>query len=87
MTIIDDPAQLEHTIAGLVRDVLCVEVPGYDSDLVEAGLLDSLGVVSLIAELETELGFELALEDLEVDTFRTVRRIAAFVQGASTQRV
>lgn len=73
-------------IVTLVRDVLYVDVPARDTDLIEEGLLDSLGLVSLITELEVDLGFQLPLDDLDIDNFRSVTRIALFVekvQGAA----
>jgi acyl carrier protein len=75
-------AELRDRIVALIRDVLYVEVPAHDTDLIEDGLLDSLGLVSLITELEVDLGFQLPLDDLDIDTFRTVTRIAAFVESA-----
>lgn len=82
MTVIDDLGELEASISRLVQDVLFVDVPGHDTDLIEEGLLDSLGLVSLITELEAALGFELPLDDLDVDSFRTIRGIAEFVRTA-----
>ena len=41
--------QLEERIATLIRGELEVEVPGTEVDLIDAGLLDSLALVSLIA--------------------------------------
>jgi acyl carrier protein len=60
----------------LIRDVLSVDAPDGDSDLIDSGLLDSLALVSLIAELEHEFKLELSLEDLDVDRFRSVERIS-----------
>ena len=75
-------ATLEKQIADIVRDVLQIEVASPDDDLVATGLVDSLAVVSLIAEIEVVLGYELPLDEFDVDTFRTVRRIAAFVDAS-----
>jgi acyl carrier protein len=59
-----------------------------DDDLVATGLFDSLAIVSLIAEIEVVLGYELPLDEFDVDSFRTVGRIAAFVEASrSTQGV
>jgi acyl carrier protein len=58
---------------------LGVEVPQRNTDVVEAGLLDSLVLVELIADIEQEFGVELPLEDLEVDEFRTIHRLAGLV--------
>lgn len=75
----EDEQLLEQQIAALVRDVLQIEVTSSDDDLIAGGMLDSLGVVTLIAELEVDLGQELLLDEFDIESFRTVRRIAAFV--------
>jgi acyl carrier protein len=75
----EDEQLLEQQIAGLLRDVLQIEVTSSDDDLIAGGMLDSLGVVTLIAELEVDLGYELLLDEFDIESFRTVRRIAAFV--------
>jgi acyl carrier protein len=66
----------------LIRDALSVDVPDGDTDLVNSGLLDSLGLVMMIVEIEHEFQLELPLDDLDVDRFRSVNRIAEFL-GAS----
>jgi D-alanine--poly(phosphoribitol) ligase subunit 2 len=73
---------LEDRIAGMIRGEVGVEVPGPDVDLIDAGVLDSLAIVSLITEIEADLGFQLPLDDFDIDAFRSVRRIAAFVEEA-----
>lgn len=73
---------LEKQIADIVREVLQIEVATPDDDLVATGLFDSLAVVSLIAEIEVVLGYELPLDEFDVDSFRTVGRIAAFVDAS-----
>lgn len=79
---------LEKQIADIVRDVLQIEVASPDDDLLATGLFDSLAIVSLIAEIEVVLGYELPLDEFDVDSFRTVGRIAAFVEASrSTQGV
>jgi acyl carrier protein len=65
----------------LIREVLSVEVPDDDTDMIDAGLLDSLALVSLIAEIEHEFELELPLEDLDIDQFRSVNRIAQMLAG------
>jgi acyl carrier protein len=76
-----DPRVCER-IARLIRETLGVEVPSHDADLIESGLLDSLALVSLLADIEREFGFELPLDTLEVDDFRTVETAAAYVEAA-----
>ena len=69
-------------ITRLIREVLGVEVPSPDTDLVDSGLIDSLALVSLLAEIEREFGFELPLETLDVEDFRTVATAAKYVEDA-----
>lgn len=73
--------QLEERIQALIRDVLQVEVPTRETDLIATGLLDSLGLVSLITEIELDLDFELPLDEFDVDSFRNVEQIAGYVAG------
>ena len=73
---------MEERIAALIRDALGVDVPSHDADLIEGGLLDSLALVSLITEIEAEFGFQLPLDDFDVEAFRSVDRIAAFVTAS-----
>jgi len=53
---------------------------GADTPLFRDGLeLDSFGVVELIAQLETTLGFEFREDDFREEHFRTVGTLAALV--------
>jgi acyl carrier protein len=63
----------------LIRDVLSIDVPRDDTDLIESGLLDSLALVTIIAEIESEFEVELPLDDFDVDRFRSVGLIVAFL--------
>jgi acyl carrier protein len=67
----------------LIADVLSIDVPDANTDMIEAGLLDSLGLVSLIAEIENEFQLELPLEDLDVNHFRSAVRIAQLLAASS----
>jgi D-alanine--poly(phosphoribitol) ligase subunit 2 len=60
----------------LIEDVLDIEVPDGDIDLIDSGLLDSLALVSLIAGIEEEFQLALPLEDLDVDQLRSAESIA-----------
>lgn len=68
-------------IGELVRDTLGVLVPGPGVDLIETGLIDSLALVTLIAELESEFDIQFPLENLDVEDFRTLERMAAVVNA------
>jgi D-alanine--poly(phosphoribitol) ligase subunit 2 len=68
-------------IGELVRDTLGVLAPGPDVDLIETGLIDSLALVTLIAELESEFDIQFPLESFDVEDFRTLERMAAVVNA------
>jgi D-alanine--poly(phosphoribitol) ligase subunit 2 len=70
---------LKERVGTIIRDALNVEVPAPDTDLIDTGLLDSLALVSLIAEIEADFGIELPLDDFDVERFRSVERIAEFL--------
>ena len=80
MTAATPPAA--ERVAALIRDAVGIEVPAGDTDLFESGLLDSLTLVSLLTEIEQAFGFELPLEDLDLDEFRSVNRIGSYVERA-----
>jgi acyl carrier protein len=64
----------------LFVETLNVEVPSPDTDLIEGGLLDSLALVELLLALEREFAVTIALENLDIDSFRSIRSIAGFVE-------
>jgi D-alanine--poly(phosphoribitol) ligase subunit 2 len=72
---------LAETVAAIFREELDIEVPGPDIDLIEGGLLDSLGLVTLVYEIEQRCGVSIPFEALDVDDFRTTRSIVALVDA------
>lgn len=72
-------ADLQERIVRLFADRLNLDVPAGGTDLFEAGALDSMAFVELLAHLEREFGIAVSLQDLEMDNFRTIERIAGFV--------
>nr|2MY5_A Chain A, Peptidyl carrier protein [Micromonospora okii]5WPX_A Chain A, Peptidyl carrier protein [Micromonospora okii]5WPY_A Chain A, Peptidyl carrier protein [Micromonospora okii] len=58
-----------------------------DLDLVDNGVIDSLGLLKVIAWLEDRFG--IAADDVELspEHFRSIRSIDAFVVGATTPPV
>ncbi len=64
----------------LLGDELMIDVGSPTTDLIETGRLDSLALVELLAAIEQEFQVEVALDALEIDAFRSVESIAAFVE-------
>ncbi len=50
------------------------------TNIIEEGLIDSMGVLTLVSFLETKYAIEVDLEEITVDNFATVRNIAEFVK-------
>ena len=78
-----DHADLADRIAEIFLQHLHLEVPNPDTDLVEARLLDSLGFVELVLSLQQEFGLVIGTDDLEIENFRSINRIVAFVSERS----
>ena len=72
---------LAEVVLAIFRDELSIEVPGPDVDLIETGLLDSFGLVTVVAELEERCGVGIPFETLDVDDFRTTRSIVRLVEA------
>lgn len=53
--------------------------PGPDAPLVQSGLVDSTGILEIVAFLETRFGVTPTDEELAVDNFGSISTIAKFV--------
>lgn len=73
----------EQRLSERVREILTsrlgVSVAGLDDELLTSGVLDSLGLVELLFELEAEFGVRVDLTAFDLDDARTLRRLAAWV--------
>jgi methoxymalonate biosynthesis acyl carrier protein len=72
-------SSVEQSIITFFKQHLHVDVLSPEHDLIEAGILDSLMIVDLVLYLEQAFGVSPSLEDLEVENFATVARVAALV--------
>lgn len=63
---------------------LNLEVPSPTTDIISAGILDSLALVDLLVLLETEMEVTIEVPDLELEDFRTIDRIASLVERLRT---
>jgi acyl carrier protein len=73
-------------IMKLLRESLFVEPPDADTDIVETGLIDSAGFMDLFIVLEDQFGIRIAAADLDLNHFRTVGKMAAFVIDKQNER-
>jgi acyl carrier protein len=71
--------ELVKEIQGLFSSVLHISVDSATADLFQAGALDSMGLVELIFHLEQRFGLHLPAETLDLESFRSVSKIAELV--------
>ncbi len=76
-----ESSAVERQIIRLFLDRLHLEVPSVETDLLATGALDSMGFVELLVSLEERYGIEISLDNVEIDNFRSIQRIAEFVLG------
>ena len=73
---------MEETLIDLVAEICDTDDVREmrDIDLFEAGLLDSLGAIDLLIEIENEFGVVIAPTELERESMNTVNKIIERVQ-------
>jgi acyl carrier protein len=76
-------AELSARIRGIFVDTLNIEVPSDETDLIDAGYIDSLALVELLFAIEREFSVSVPLDELEIDDFRNVRSISELVAAAN----
>jgi acyl carrier protein len=70
---------LRRRLRDLLLERLHIEVDDPATDLLEEGLIDSLVFVDLLLLLESECAVRVSVEELEIEDFRSIDSIAAFV--------
>ena len=76
---------MKESLAILFRDELQLDVPSLDTDLFDSGILDSLKLAELLVCIESHFGTQINLDDLEFENFRSISRIAHFLQARASQ--
>ena len=71
--------EVERRVRTVLSGLFGLDPPSRDTDLFDSGALDSLGVVSLIAELEAEFDVELPLDELDIDAFGSLERMVGLL--------
>lgn len=59
--------------------VLQIEAPSATDDLVDGGILDSLGLVELLVAIEVEFAIVIPLDEIEIERMRSIERLAELV--------
>lgn len=71
-------------IERIFREALSIEVPSPTMDIVDAGLLDSLALVTLLFEIEQQFAITIPLDELDIESLRTVEQIASVIESFTT---
>ena len=82
---VDGDTAWVNRIARIFADME-VEVPSLDTDLFGEGILDSLAFVGLLGSLEQQFEMKCPVDELHIEDFRTIARIAEFVKGRALSR-
>ena len=69
---------IEEQLAGYFRERIGAEV-AVDTQLIEGGLIDSMGIQELIAFIESVYTLEFEMDDLTVENFGTINDIKKLI--------
>jgi acyl carrier protein len=73
--------QLEKYIRSNFPENINASTFNPDVDLLEQGIIDSLGVMSLLTFIEEEFGLIVPDEDIIPENFQSIRDLAQFIHG------
>jgi len=68
-----------HEIQMIFSKVMMREAISPTTDLLETGLLDSMGMVELLFNLEQRFGFSPNFASLDLENFRSIEKIAEMI--------
>jgi acyl carrier protein len=83
IAISTDNEFLHARLRAFFSEKLSVEVTSIDANLAQTGILDSLALVELLSYIEEEFGAEISLDDVEIEDFHSIARIAEYVDAHS----
>jgi D-alanine--poly(phosphoribitol) ligase subunit 2 len=75
--------EVSAKVQRIFAETLNIEVPSDETDLIEAGYIDSLALVELLFALEREFSVSVPLDELEIDDFRNLQSISELVAAAN----
>jgi acyl carrier protein len=82
MTTVND---LTAELQELLPIELNIQIPDAETDLIKTGIIDSFGLVNLLFLIERRWGIKISIDQLELDHFRTVKGMAAFIETAQSR--
>lgn len=72
---------LHSRLEAIFSSKLNVVVPSRDTDLLAEGILDSIMFVDLLLSLEQDFGITIAVDQLDLECFQSINKIADFIAG------
>jgi acyl carrier protein len=72
---------MREQLGAIFREALHVEAPDPSTDILDAGILDSLAFVTLLFEIEQRFEVTIPLEQVDLEDLRTVDRIGALIDS------
>ena len=80
--------EIQQVVKSFIRTELGQDVQNVtdDQSLLEAGIVDSLGVLSLVRFIEERYGISVTEEEMMPENFDSIAAIAAFVQRRQAGR-
>jgi D-alanine--poly(phosphoribitol) ligase subunit 2 len=68
--------KLQQQIIDIFAERFETRLDSPEIDLLDTGIVDSVRIVELVLEIEERFGVSLPFEELEIEDFRTVPRLA-----------
>jgi len=75
----DVSEQIKHYILTDIASDLNITLLEDDEPLLESGIIDSLGVLKILAFLEESLGLDLSSDQVKMENFKSIRTIREMV--------
>lgn len=77
------------TLRTFIAEEFAMDIPAEqltdDLDLIDTGIVDSLGVLKLIAFLEGEFDMTITPDELDADLYRTIGQIETMIDAKQVQ--
>lgn len=76
-----DPSSVRQSIVTYFHDM--GKMPGDDTDLFEANIIDSMGLIELVTFLDKEFRVEIGQDAMKLENFRTIHDIVKTISRIS----
>jgi acyl carrier protein len=73
------PSGVKETVKGFILGSINIAHLGDDDNLFESGVVNSLFAVQLMTFIEKTFAIEVAMDDLDIENFKSLNAAAAFV--------